>query len=60
MTHHINLGVQTLSGLSLVKKIESLFFSIYIYFFHNFKCRLEVNKLAKLLECKGNKLLKNI
>ncbi len=60
MTHHTNLGVQTLSGLNLVKMIESMFFSIYIYFVHNLKCCLEVNKLVKLPKCKGNKFLKNI
>jgi hypothetical protein len=31
MAHHINLAIQTLSGLSLVSKIKSLFYSM-----HNF------------------------
>jgi hypothetical protein len=33
---------------------------MYNYFIHNPKCHLEVIKLAKLLDCKSNKLLKNI
>jgi hypothetical protein len=60
MAHRINLVIQTLRGLSLVKKIESLTFSMYNYFIHNPKCHLEVIKLAKLLDCKRNKLLKTI
>jgi hypothetical protein len=58
MAHFINLVVQILR--SLVKKIESLISSIYNYFIHSPKCHLEVIKLAKLLDCKGNKFLKNI
>jgi hypothetical protein len=60
MAHHINLVVQTLRGLSLVKKIESLISYMYNYFIHNPKCHLEVIKLAKLLDYKHNKILKNI
>jgi len=60
MAHHTNIVVQTLRGLSLVKKIESLISSMYNYSIHNPKCHLEVIKLAKLLDCKGNKLLKII
>jgi len=30
------------------------------YFAHNPKRHLEASKLAKLLECKGNKIVKNM
>jgi hypothetical protein len=33
---------------------------MYNYFIHNLECHLEVIKLAKLLDYKGNRLLKNI
>jgi hypothetical protein len=47
--------VQTLNGLSLVKKNKSLLLYIYNYFVPRLKWHLEVTKLTKLLECKGNK-----
>jgi hypothetical protein len=60
IAHRTNLVVQTLNGLNLVKKLNWATFSMYNYFVHSLKHHLEVNKLIKLLECKGNKLLKNI
>ncbi len=60
MAHRTNLIVRTLKGLNLVKKIEYVISSMYNYFIHNPKCHLEVIKLVKLLDCNGNKLLKNI
>jgi hypothetical protein len=33
---------------------------MYKYFDHNPKHYLEIYKLAELLQCKGNKILKNI
>jgi hypothetical protein len=44
----------------VVGKIKSLFASMHNYFAHNPKHHLEANKLAELLECKGNKIFKNI
>jgi hypothetical protein len=40
--------------------VKSLLASMHNYFAHTPKCHLEASKLAKLLECKGNKVLKNI
>jgi hypothetical protein len=60
MAHHTNLVVQILSSLSLVGKIKNLLASMHNYFAHIPKHYLEVSKLAELLECKGNKILKNI
>jgi len=60
ITHRTNLVVQTLNGLNLVKKLNWAAFSMYNYFVHNPKHHLEVSKLIKLLEYKGNKFLKNI
>jgi hypothetical protein len=52
--------VQTLSGLSLITKIESLFSYVYNYYVLSPKPHLEVTKFVELLECKGNKILKNV
>jgi hypothetical protein len=57
MAHHTNLVVQPLSGL---KKKIILFSFVYNYFVHNPKWQLELNKLVKLLERKGNINLKNV
>jgi hypothetical protein len=60
MVHRTNLVVQTLGGLNLVTKIESLLSSTYNYFAHLLKRHANLTKLVKLLEYKGNKILKNI
>jgi len=60
MVHCTNLAIQTLNGLKLVGKIKSWLASMYKYFDHNPKHYLEIYKLAELLQCKGNKILKNI
>jgi hypothetical protein len=60
MAHFTNLVVQTLNSLSLVGKIESLFTFMHNYFAHSPKCHLEASNLAELLECKHNKIIKNI
>jgi len=60
MAHCTNLVVATLSSLKLVSKVESLLVGMYNYFIHNPKQHLDFYKLAKILESKGNKLLKNI
>lgn len=60
MAHCTNLVVQTFNSLSLVSRIEFLLVSMYNYFHHNPKCHLETTKLAKFLQSKGNKILKNI
>jgi hypothetical protein len=60
MAHRTKLVVQALSSLSLVSKIERLLTYMHNYFTHSPKQHLETSKLAKLLECKGNKILENI
>jgi hypothetical protein len=59
MTHGTNFDhVQTLSGLNLITKIESLFSYMYNYYVLSPKPNFEMTKLVKLLECKGNEILK--
>jgi hypothetical protein len=60
MAHHMNLVVQTLSILPLVKCIESLLQTLHAYFAHSPKRHLEFTKLAKIMETKGNKILCNV
>jgi hypothetical protein len=60
MAHCTNLIIQTLNGLTLVAKIETLLASMYNFFAHSLKYTLEAFKLIKVLKCKGNKILKNI
>jgi hypothetical protein len=50
MTHHTNIVVQTLNGLTLVVKIETLLVGMYNFFAHNPNRALEASKLTKLLE----------
>jgi hypothetical protein len=50
MTHHTNLIVQTLHGLTLVAKIITSFVGMYNFFAHNPNQALEASKLNKLLE----------
>ncbi len=60
MAHHMNLVVQTLSTIPLVKCIESLLQTLHTYFVHSPKRHLEFTKLAKIMETKGNKILCNM
>lgn len=60
MTHHTNIVVQTLSGLTLVAKIKTSLVGMYNFFAHNPNQALEASKLNKLLEWKGKKILKSI
>jgi hypothetical protein len=50
MTHHTNIVVQTLSGLTLVAKIKTSLVGMYNFFAHNPNQALEASKLNKLLE----------
>jgi len=60
MAHYTNMVVQTFSGLTLVAKTETLLVGMYNFFTQRLKRALEASKLIELLECKGNKILKNI
>ncbi len=60
MAHLCNLVIQTLSTLTFVAKIESLFSSMYTYYNQSPKRHLECTKLAKVIESRGLKILRNI
>lgn len=60
MAHKCNLIIRTLSSLTCVAKIEDLFVSIYTYYNQSPKKHLEHTKLAKVIESKDLKILKNI
>ncbi len=60
MAHHMNLVVQTLSIIPLVKCIESLLQTLHAYFAHSPKRHLKFTKLAKIMETKRNKNLCNM
>jgi hypothetical protein len=57
MAHQTNLVVQTFLNLPLFSRIESFLWCIYVYFNHNPKKHLEFDKLAEIMETKGNKIL---
>jgi hypothetical protein len=59
-SHRINLVVETLSNYPMVSRLESLFQSMYSYFCRSNNRHTELQKLADLMETKGNKMLKNI
>ncbi len=52
--------MQTFSSLSLVAKIEALFFSMYTYYSQSPKRHLEHIKLVEVIDSKGLNFLKNI
>ncbi len=41
-------------------RLENLFQTLYAYFSKSSKRHLKLNKLAKIMEIQGNKLLKNV
>jgi hypothetical protein len=59
-SHKVNFDVETLSKFPMVSCLERLFQSIYLYFYRNNKRHAELQKLADLMETKGNKMLRNI
>jgi len=60
MVHSTNFAVQTLSHLPMVKRTKSLLSTFYNYFYKSPKKHLEFTKLAKIMETRGVKILKNI
>lgn len=60
MVHHTYLVVQVLSKLNMVNKLESLFQTLYAYFYKSPKRHLELTKFAKIMEIKGNKPPNNV
>jgi hypothetical protein len=60
MAHHMNLTMQTLFIIPLVKPIGSLLQTLHAYFAHSLERHLEFTKLAKIMETKGNKILCNV
>jgi len=60
LAHHTNVAVQSLGNLTLITKIEGFILNTYDYFSHSPKRHLEFQRLAQILEAKGNKILKNV
>ena len=57
--HRINLYIETLSNFLFVSYLEFFFMSLYSYFHKSNKYHIELEKLANLIETKGNKVLYN-
>jgi hypothetical protein len=55
MVHHTYLVVQVLSKLNMVNKLESLFQTLYDYFYKSPKRHLGLIKLTKILGIKRNR-----
>jgi hypothetical protein len=49
-----------LSKLPLESRLEGTFQTLYSYFSMSFERQLEFKKLGKIMEIKGNKVLKNV
>ncbi len=60
MARRTNLGVQIMLHLQMVSRFEGLLQNVYNYFSKSPKRHLEFTKLAKLMEPKGAKILKNV
>jgi hypothetical protein len=56
----VNLAIQTMSKYPMVACIESLLQSLYGYFCRSNKRYPELQKLANLMETKGNKVLRYV
>ena len=52
--------VGTLSNYPLISRLEGLFQFVYSYFCRSHKRHSELQKLADLMETKGNKMLRNV
>jgi hypothetical protein len=55
MAHHMNLVLQILFVIHVVKCIESFLQRLHAYFAHSPNRHLEFTKLAKVMEATGNK-----
>jgi hypothetical protein len=55
-----NLAMQTSSSFPLVHGVETLFQSLYQYFYKSPKRHVEFTKLVNIMETKGLKLLRNV
>jgi hypothetical protein len=60
MSHYTNLIVQTLSIMSIVRKIEDVLQSLYAYYFHSPKKTQEFVDLVNIVEIRGQQVLRNI
>jgi hypothetical protein len=60
MVHHTNLIMQVLSKLNMVNKLENLSQTLYALFYKSPKRHLDFNKLAKIMEIKGNRPPNNV
>lgn len=58
MSHQTNFVVQALFKLNVVCRLENLIQTLYAHFSNSPKRHLELNKLVKIIETYGNKLLK--
>jgi hypothetical protein len=58
MAHQTNFIVQALFKLNMVCRLENLIQTLYAHFNNSLKRHLELNKLVKIIETYGNKLLK--
>jgi hypothetical protein len=59
-SHRTNLAVEALSGLPIVKKLESFCKSLHAYFSGSPKRHLEFMKLAEVVETEGLKMLNKV
>jgi ubiquinone/menaquinone biosynthesis C-methylase UbiE len=60
VAHKTNLVAFTFSNLPIVGKIEALLASVYTYFNHSPKRKLERSKLVEIMETKGFKMVENV
>jgi hypothetical protein len=60
MAHCTNLVMQILSRLPLVIRLENMLQTLHSYFARSLKRHLEFIKLAKFMQIKGNKILRNV
>ncbi len=60
MVHHTNLVVQVLSKLNMVNKLENWFQTLYAYFYKSPRTHLELTKVVKIMEIKGNRPPNNV
>jgi hypothetical protein len=60
MNHRTNLVIQSLFQMSIVKNIEDVLQSLYVYIFHSPKITQEFVDLVDNVEIKSKQILKTI
>jgi hypothetical protein len=60
MAHYMNLTMQTLSQLLVMKNTKDMIQTLFFFYSLNLKQHLEFLKFVEFMKAKGNKILWNV